>query len=507
MSKNKVILCILDGVGINPNDKANALTIANTPCIDKLLEECPNSEILTHGPHVGLPEGQMGNSEVGHLTIGAGRVIEQSLVRISNSLKSKKAYQSKEWNSFIETATKNNNINLVGLFSDGGVHSHIEHLYLILEHLKEHPEINVFLHIVTDGRDKGETDCLAQLIELEDFIKDTPNFSIASISGRFYTMDRDKRVEKTTKSINMFHKIDTDTCNKASDYLKKCHDNNITDEFVEPCLVKNKDYKLDSESCFLFYNFRADRMRQIVSALCLKNSEELYNHKVLVQNNKQVLCFTEYEESFKLPILFQPIEITNHLGQVVANEGLKQIRIAETEKYPHVTYFFNAGDETPLTGEDRKVVPSNKEVKTYDEKPEMSAFEIKDEVIKAIESSAYDLIVVNFANGDMVGHTGKLDAATQALETVDTCLAEILEASAKNDFQSLIFADHGNSEQMINYENGFPHTAHTTFPVFCILHNSNFKSINKGSLADIAPTTLKLLGLSQPIEMTGSSLI
>lgn len=492
--KNPALLCILDGLGLNPDTKGNAFALAKTPVLDNLLALCPHTTLTTHGEAVGLPEGQMGNSEVGHLNIGSGRVVEQWLLMISNALKSDFLDKSSSYQNFIKS-----DVHLIGLVSDGGVHSHINHLKLLLDKL-EGIANNIYLHIITDGRDVSPKRSLEQVQELEK-----RNITIASVSGRYFAMDRDKRWDRTEKAYQAIVMANAPQHNSASDYIAACYEKGITDEFIEPAVIHKSPVK--ENDSILFWNFRADRMRQIVSAICLKNFIAFKRAHYLPDRN-HVLCFTAYEDDFNLPYLFSQIEITNSLGEIVSKAGLRQIRIAETEKYPHVTYFFNGLSDQTFKNEERKLIPSPRDVPTYDKKPEMSAIEVKDTCLDAIKSSDYDLIVLNFANCDMVGHTGVLEAAIKAVETVDTCLGEILEVLKEKNGQALIIADHGNAEQMIKSD-GSPHTAHTIFPVPAILFNSEYTLQNNpdAALCDVAPTILKMMGLQIPEGMSGKVLI
>ena len=498
------ILCILDGLGLNSNQKGNAFSLANTPVIDNLLKNCPNNTLTTYGEEVGLPEGQMGNSEVGHLNIGAGRVIEQWLLMISKALKGSFLEDSATYQNFLNASKNSKNIHIIGLFSDGGVHSHSEHLKLFIKKLSEKYQGQIVLHLITDGRDTSPTKSLEQIDDLENFLSDYSNVKIASLMGRFFAMDRDNRTERTEKAYQAIINSVGNKFTNAKDAIKTSYDNNIYDEFIEPSIINKISF--EENDGMVFWNFRADRMRQIVTCLCLENFEGFKrNHKLPNKNN--VLCFTNYEDKFKLPYLFTQIDVKNHLGQVIANNNLSQIRIAETEKYPHVTFFFNGLSDEICKNEDRKLLPSPRDVKTYDLKPEMSAYQVKDEVINAINCEKYDLIVVNFANCDMVGHTGVIEAGIKAVETVDICLGEILSVLKNKNGQALIIADHGNCEQMINYEDNSPHTAHTLHPVPIIVYNrSDISKISSGALCDVAPTVLKLMNIEKPSEMTGTSL-
>ncbi|MEZ4754242.1 MAG: 2,3-bisphosphoglycerate-independent phosphoglycerate mutase [Bdellovibrionota bacterium] len=505
MPKNKpLVLCILDGFGLNPNPDHNAVKLGQTPNFDKLFSECPSNTLVTYGERVGLPEGQMGNSEVGHMNIGAGRVVEQWLMRIGRELRDGSFQETESFKNFIDKLSTSSSLHLVGLYSDGGVHSHCEHLELLLPVLARKFPSSIYLHIITDGRDTAPEDALRQVSKLEERIKETPNVKIASISGRFYAMDRDTRWDRTEAAYKAIVNGDGQKISSATECLEQSYRNKITDEFVIPAVIDNPG--IDENSAVLFWNFREDRMRQIVNAVTQVPFEHFTRIKTLPKN---VLCFTEYQHEFSLPVLFNPLEINLHLGEVVSASGLTQLRVAETEKYPHVTYFTNLGIEKPYLGEERKLVPSPRDVPTYDHKPEMSAEGVCKIVLDSLSKQLHDLIIVNFANCDMLGHTGILEAAIVAVEKVDSCLGRIVAAVEEANGEMLIIADHGNAEQMLDYETGNPHTAHTTHPVPVILFSKtrNVELRSGGALCDVAPTVLELLGLPKPKEMTGQSLL
>ncbi|NDC36669.1 MAG: 2,3-bisphosphoglycerate-independent phosphoglycerate mutase, partial [Proteobacteria bacterium] len=412
---------------------------------------------------------------------------------------------SAEWNQFLRVTVSSPCVHLVGLYSDGGVHSHSEHLKLLIHRLTEIYNGSVLLHLFSDGRDVAPHAAKQDIAQLREFLGQYPRCKIASLCGRFYGMDRDQRWERTQKAWQAI------ACGKGTAqrdplaWIESSYQSGITDEFIEPAVFLPA--AIQPEDGVIFFNFREDRMRQIVRALCLDEFSGFERSQPRVPTER-VLCFTDYDQSFHLPVLCHQISIKNHLGEIVSAAGLRQIRIAETEKYPHVTYFLNGGIETPYQGEERVMVPSPREVKTYDLKPEMSAFGVTEKVVAALSSGQYSLVVVNLANCDMVGHTGVLDAAIKAVETVDTCLGQMLAALERVGGQALIFADHGNAEQMVRYEDNTPFTSHTTFPVPVILvgHGQTQPLRNDGALCDVAPTILKMLGLPQPVEMTGKPL-
>ena len=505
MNTQPLVLCILDGFGLNPNPDGNAVAQAKTPCIDKIMAECPHTTLCTHGEMVGLPEGQMGNSEVGHLNIGAGRVVEQWLLRISRALERGIA-DNEAMQSFVASLGNAKRIHLTGLVSPGGIHAHTEHLKALLPQIRSVCDLPIAIHIITDGRDTGPESGVTYVQDLEAFCRTLDQVQIASIIGRFYAMDRDKRWERTEKACRLFCNGEGSEAASASAWLTSSYNEGVTDEFIEPAVI-DPSRCYEEGDAFIFFNFRADRMRQLVSALTDTSFTGFERSYVPVVETK-ALCFTPYDERFSLPALFQPLDIANYLGEVLSKAGLRQLRVAETEKYPHVTYFLNGGKEQESPGEERAMVPSPRDVKTYDLKPEMSAKEVSALVVKALTEGSHDVIVVNFANCDMVGHTGVLKAAITAVETVDSCLQDILNAASAHHARVLVFADHGNAEQLVNYETGTPHTAHTTFPVHCILVGADVASLRDGgSLQDIAPPALQLLGIEQPPEMTGRSLL
>lgn len=501
------LLCILDGFGLNPNPVGNAVAMAKKPVIDRLLADCPHATLTTFGERVGLPAGQMGNSEVGHLNIGAGREVEQWLLRISRALGGSFIRESSEYAQYIAASRSSKTLHVIGLLSTGGVHSHSEHLALLLPLLvKDLPETQIALHLISDGRDVAPSAFQNDLARLESFISTMPRCSIRSICGRFYAMDRDKRWERVEAAYKAIACGVGVSIASPSAYVRECYARGVTDEFLEPAVVGG--HGATENDAYVFFNFREDRMREIVTVLCNPTFTE-FERKAPLPAKDRVLCFTQYDRTLGLPFLFAQHEIKNHLGEIVSQHGIRQLRVAETEKYPHVTYFLNGGVEQAYPGEDRQLVPSPRDVKTYDLKPEMSAHGVADLVSQGLRSKKYGLIVVNFANCDMVGHTGVVEAGVKAVETVDLCLGEVLGALREAGGQALIIADHGNAEQMIDYNDGTPHTAHTTYPVPVILvgYPNTAQLRSDGALCDVAPTILEMMQIPQPAQMTGVSLL
>ena len=508
--KDKVtMLMILDGFGDNKNKDGNAIKLANTPNIDKLMKKYPNTDIFTSGLHVGLPEGQMGNSEVGHTNIGAGRIVYQELTRITKSIEDGDFFSNPEFIAAIENCKKyNSKLHILGLVSDGGVHSHNRHLYGLLEMAKRRDFEDVYVHCFLDGRDTPPASAETYVAELQEKMKEKGVGKIASLSGRFYAMDRDKRWQRVQKCYDALVNGEGE---KAGDPIKAIEDSyqkEVFDEFVVPTVMCNGNEpvaKIEENDSVIFFNFRPDRAREITRAIVDPEFDGFETKKM----NLYYVCFTSYDETMpNVHIAFKKEPLKNTFGEVVSEAGLTQLRIAETEKYAHVTFFFNGGEEKQYPGEDRILVPSPK-VETYDMKPEMSAYEVTDKVCEALENDKYDVVILNFANTDMVGHTGSLQAAIKAVEAVDECVGKIVKIIEEKQGNLLITADHGNAEQMIDYKTGEPHTAHTTNPVPIILVTANkeYKLKENGKLADLAPTMLDLMGIKQPEEMTGESLL
>ena len=510
-NKKPCMLMILDGWGINPNHDGNAVYLAKTPCLDRLKKEYPNTSLLCSGEAVGLPEGFMGNSEVGHLNIGAGRIVLQDLLRINTAINDGSFYENQAITSIISKVKANNSaLHMMGLVSDGGVHSHLNHLFALLNMAKQKGLSRVYIHAITDGRDTLSDSGAGYVKNLQDYI-DSINFgSIATICGRFYAMDRDNRWDRTEKAFRLYTMGEGIKEKDPVEAVKKAYMQEETDEFIRPTVITGKDDKalgiVEDGDGIIFFNFRADRARQITHVF----TDPVFDpfKRELLPKLCEYLCMTLYDEELTLPLAFPPVHLNKILGQVISEQGLRQLRIAETEKYAHVTYFFNGGEEKPFSLEDRCLIPSPREVATYDLKPEMSAPLVTEEVVSRLRSNNYDLIVLNFANMDMVGHTGVLDAAIRACETVDRCVRKIVDEMRLIGGVILIIADHGNAEEMIN-ENGHVHTAHTLNPVPFILVSDKYKDVElkSGILADVAPTILDILGIDKPEEMTGNSLI
>ena len=505
MSK-KALLMILDGWGIGDHGKDDVIFNTPTPYWDYLLKTYPHSQLQASGENVGLPDGQMGNSEVGHLNIGAGRVVYQDLVKINLACRDNSIMKNPEIVSAFTYAKENGkNIHFMGLTSDGGVHSSLDHLYKLCDISKEYGVENTYIHCFMDGRDTDPKSGKGFIEQLEAHCAKSAG-KIASIIGRYYAMDRDKRWERVKEAYDL---LVNGIGAKAIDMvqaMQQSYDEGITDEFIKPIVNANVDGTIKEGDVVIFFNYRNDRAKELTVVLTQQDMPEAGMHTI---PGLQYYCMTPYDASFKgVHILFDKENVMNTLGEYLAAKGLQQLHIAETEKYAHVTFFFNGGRETPYNNEDRILVPSPK-VATYDLKPEMSAYEVKDKLVAAINENKYDFIVVNYANGDMVGHTGVQEAAIKAVETVDTCVGNAVAALKEVDGQMFICADHGNCEQLIDYETGEPYTAHTTNPVPFILVNYDpaYTLREGGCLADIAPTLIEMMGMEQPAEMTGKSLL
>ena len=502
-----LILIVLDGFGCRKETEWNAIAQADTPRFDELFRSSPWTTLEASGLAVGLPEGQMGNSEVGHLNIGAGRIVDQDIVRISKSIE----HHELEKNPvFIDAVKKSRAIHFAGLLSDGGVHSLQEHLHGLITAAINAGAKNVFVHAILDGRDTPPKSAEKYIEALLRFIKDKPQAKLSTIVGRYYTMDRDKRWERVQRGYDLMT-VGVGTQSKLPlDTVRRFYDQSVTDEFMEPIAVLDANGshpgKVEDGDTLLFFNFRADRMRQIVTAF---KDEDFSGFKRTTLPKVSLVTMNRYHEDFDLPVVYPPQQVKNNLGEVLSRAGLKQLRIAETEKYAHVTFFFNGGSDTQFAGEERILVPSPK-VATYDLKPEMSLFELSDRVVQEIAARKFDVIVLNIANPDMVGHTGVMKAAVEAVHDTDIAIGKILDAAAKVDGVVVITADHGNCELMFDPKTNQPHTAHTTFPVPLILADpkKRFGSLRSGgALENVAPTILNLLGIEQPKEMTAESLL
>jgi 2,3-bisphosphoglycerate-independent phosphoglycerate mutase len=535
MSRPKpLVLIILDGWGYRAETKANAIALARKPTYDRILGEYPNTLIHTSGPFVGLPEGQMGNSEVGHLNMGAGRIVHMDITRIDLMIRNGEFFSQPVLVEAMKNArTNGRKLHLLGLVSDGGVHSRQEHLYALLKMAKEQGVDRVFVHAFMDGRDTLPTNGAGYLEQLQQKMREYNSGKIATVGGRYYAMDRDRRWERIDKAFRAMveGKAEGGTYSDAVQGMKASYNQDVTDEFVIPFVctdhrgdgaANNNVAKIgDDDSCICF-NFRADRVRQITRALCRNSGLNEQGGSDLpgaadlnatiprerVPKNLKYVCMTQYDKNFRLPVVIPAESMANILANVMGGLNMRNLRVAETEKYAHVTYFFNGGVETPFPGEDRVLVQSPK-VATYDLKPEMSAAGIAEAVVKATNDGSFDVVIVNFANADMVGHSGKLEPTVKAVETVDACLGEIEKAVRAKGGAMLITADHGNAEMMIDPATGGPHTAHTTNPVPFIVIAEDAKQYTlkpNGSLRDIAPTMLAMLGITEAKEMTGSDL-
>lgn len=507
-----VILMILDGWGIGREGKNNAIYVAKKPFYDSLLENYPHTKLNPAGPAVGLPEGIMGNSEVGHLNLGAGRVVMQDIVKISKSIEDGSFFENPVLLKACENVkAKKSKLHLMGLLSDGGVHSTNGHLYALLELAKKQGIKEVYVHPLFDGRDTPPTSGIKYLKQLLEKIKEIGVGKVATLIGRFYAMDRDKRWDRVEKAYRALVFGEGEKVSDPVQALKDAYGENETDEFIVPKVIldekENPVAKVTDGDSLIFFNFRGDRAREISHAFTDEKFSEFERREKPEIN---FVCFTEYEANINAPIAFPQRELKNTLGEVVSKQGLTQLRIAETEKYAHVTFFFNGGEEKKFPGEDRILVPSPREVKTYDEKPEMSAFEVTEKVVEDIKAKKHDVIILNYANGDMVGHTGVKKAAIKAVEAVDSCIKRVIEAMLEEDGTVILTSDHGNCEEMAD-EEGQPHTSHThrnLVPFFVIDKEKKIKLKDRvGVLADVAPTLLDILGIKKPSEMTGESLI
>ena len=502
----KVVLMILDGWGKSPDPKVSAIDNAQTPFIDALYTKYPSASLRTDGLHVGLPEGQMGNSEVGHMNLGAGRIVYQDLVKINLAVKNKTLQEEQVLkNAFKYAKTNNKNVHLLGLVSDGGVHSHSNHLYGLLDAAKNEDLENVFVHAFTDGRDVDPKSGYGFISELEDYLEKSTG-KLATVTGRYYAMDRDKRWERVKTTYNALVNGEGEKTHNILKAIQNNYEDDITDEFIKPLIAVDETntpiVTIKDEDVVIFFNFRTDRGRQLTEALSQKDFHEYNMHKL----NLHYVTLTNYDANFKgINVVFNKDNLTETLGEVLAKHNKTQIRIAETEKYPHVTFFFSGGQEAPFKGETR-ILRNSPKVATYDLKPEMSAYELRDALIPELEKGDTDFVCLNFANGDMVGHTGDMQAAIKACEVVDDCVKAVVTTALANNYTTILIADHGNCETMINPD-GSPNTAHTTNPVPILLIDNDLKTIKDGILGDIAPTILNLIGVPQPKAMTQHSLL
>ncbi len=498
-------LIIMDGYGLSPQDYGDATRKADTPYLDKLFAGAPYAVLGAAGDSVGLPEGQMGNSEVGHLNLGAGRKVYQEFTRINKAIEDGELQENEELNKAVNTAKENGSaLHLIGLLSDGGVHSHILHLFGLLEMASRYELEDVYVHAILDGRDTPPQSAVEYIEQLEEKMSELNTGEIATVSGRYYTMDRDERWDRTEKAYSALVDGDGREADSAVEAVKRSYDEGADDEFVEPAVI-NSEGRIKDGDAAIFFNFRADRARQITRALALpdfKKFERSPNHPV----NLYYVCMTEYDEDFDLPVAFPPMQVKKGLGEILSRKDYTQLRIAETEKYAHVTFFFNGGEEKELEGEDRILIPSP-QIETYDKQPEMSAPRVTEKTLELLDEEDYDVIVLNYANCDMVGHTGDFEAAVKAVEAVDAGVSSVVPAILERGGQVLLTADHGNAEHMME-DDGSPFTAHTTNPVpLFYLGGPEGVDISDGILADIAPTILDILGLEKPDEMTGESLL
>jgi 2,3-bisphosphoglycerate-independent phosphoglycerate mutase len=501
----KVILMILDGWGITQDPDVSAISQARTPFIDSLYKQYPNAQLLTHGLNVGLPDDQMGNSEVGHMNLGAGRIVYQDLVKVNlaiekGTLKNEPVLK----NAFSYAKENGSNIHFMGLVSNGGVHSHIDHLKGLLNIAKDEGMEDVYVHAFTDGRDVDPRSGIGFIAELQEHLKNTTG-KLASVIGRYYAMDRDKRWARVKKAYDMLIHEKGHLTTDVLESMNVSYSKGITDEFIEPIIVTEEGKPLTTiknNDVVIFFNFRTDRGRQLSRVLTQERFEEFDMEPLSLH----YVTLTNYDDSFEgVKVIYNKENVKESIGEILESHGKKQIRIAETEKYPHVTFFFSGGREVPFDGEKRILCPSPK-VATYDLQPEMSALEVRDKILPEIRSQKADFICLNFANGDMVGHTGVLDAAVKACETVDSCVRSVIEEAVENEYSVILLADHGNCETMMNPD-GSPHTAHTMNPVPVILIDQDVKSINNGILGDISPTILHLMGIEKPDSMKQESLI
>jgi 2,3-bisphosphoglycerate-independent phosphoglycerate mutase len=499
----KALLVILDGYGITEDPSVSAIARAKKPFLDHLFSTYPHTQLSASGSDVGLPDGQFGNSEVGHLNIGAGRIVWQELSRINKAIEDRSFFENEVLTTAMQKAAKRGRVHIMGLFSDGGVHSHNEHLFALLKMCKQHDIDTVNVHAFSDGRDTSPTGGIDYARAFNEKAEEIGTGRLATVIGRYYAMDRDQRWPRTELAYRLLTEGEGKSFDSSDELFNHWYEEGITDEFIKPSvLVDDENARIQKDDVVIFYNIRGDRARQITHAFI---DDQFEAFPVEHNLNLHYVTFTSYDATFDVEVAFPPLDLENTLGEVVSHAGIKQLRIAETEKYPHVTYFFNGGVETPNEGEERILVPSPK-VATYDLQPEMSAPEVAAKLCEALESERYGFVVLNFANPDMVGHTGDMDATVRAIETVDEQLRNVVETATDHNYRILIIADHGNADRLLN-DDGSPHTAHTTAKVPALLVNvKDATSPHEGILADVAPTLLRMMELDQPKEMTGSPL-
>lgn len=505
-----VVLVILDGFGINPRKEGNAVANASKPNLDALLRDYPNSRLSMSGLDVGLPAGQMGNSEVGHMILGAGRIVYQDLTLIHKDIDEGTFYTNKVLlDALRKTKAGSGRIHLMGLLGDGGVHSHQRHMEAILEMARREQIGNVYLHLFLDGRDTPPNSAEQFMLDVNEKLKGFPNVKIATVSGRYYAMDRDKRWDRVEKAYLCLTEGIGNKADSALAAIRNSYQEKITDEFLLPTVIDGAvpEGLIRDGDGVIFFNFRADRARELTRALTEADFKEFPRKRRIELATYTTM--TQYDETFNVPVAYPPREIRRILGEIASEAGIRQLRIAETEKYAHVTYFFNGGEEKKFPGEERILIPSPRDVATYDLKPEMSAREVTEAMVKYLREQEVGLVIANYANADMVGHTGNFEASVKAVEVIDECLGRVVDAALGKKGKVVITADHGNIEQLIDYDTGMPHTAHTTNLVPVILIDDERKKcrLNQGSAIDVAPTVLQLLKLSQPKEMTGKTLI
>jgi 2,3-bisphosphoglycerate-independent phosphoglycerate mutase len=500
----------LDGFGINPRKEGNAIANASMPNLDALVKNYPNSRLSMSGADVGLPDGQMGNSEVGHMILGAGRIVYQDLTLIHKDIDDGSFYKNEALRDALrKTKERSGRLHLLGLLGDGGVHSHQRHMEALIEMARRENVNHVYLHLFLDGRDTPPNSAEQFILDLDEKLKAYPEVQIGTVTGRYYAMDRDKRWDRVEKAYRCLTEGIGKKAPSALAALRQSYQENVTDEFVLPTVMEDSlpEGLVRDGDGVIFFNFRADRARELTRALTEKDFKEFPRPRRM--DLAAFVTLTQYDETFKLPVAYQPRELRHILGQVVSEHGLRQLRIAETEKYAHVTYFFNGGEEKEFPGEQRIMIPSPRDVPTYDLKPEMSARQVTEALVKKFLEEDMGLVIVNYANADMVGHTGNFAASVKACEVIDECLGRVVDAALGKKGRVVITADHGNIEQLIDYDTGMPHTAHTTnlVPLILVDEERRSRRLSPGAGSDVAPTVLKLLGIPQPKEMTGHALI